>query len=149
MLAAPRLRLIAVNSRFQPRFSMSSRSRAGTRLTQISNHLDPKPFLELNTPFHTERSTRVEDGQGIPKAPKKVEQVKQAIKEVTQLAPEPLAPKKMSNQAPHPALLIPGPIEFDDAVLSSMSHYRYGPISTSTPMRYLHNPANRTSDNPL
>jgi len=30
---------------------------------------------------------------------------------------------KMSNQAPHPALLIPGPIEFDDAVLKSMSHY--------------------------
>ncbi|KAI9751162.1 MAG: hypothetical protein M4579_006180 [Chaenotheca gracillima] len=29
----------------------------------------------------------------------------------------------MSSQAPHPALLIPGPIEFDDAVLQSMSHY--------------------------
>ncbi|KAJ9642550.1 hypothetical protein H2199_004931 [Coniosporium tulheliwenetii] len=29
----------------------------------------------------------------------------------------------MSNQEPHPALLIPGPIEFDDAVLNSMSHY--------------------------
>lgn len=31
----------------------------------------------------------------------------------------------MSNQEPHPALLIPGPIEFDDAVLQAMSHYRY------------------------
>ncbi|TID13627.1 alanine--glyoxylate aminotransferase 1-like [Venturia nashicola] len=30
---------------------------------------------------------------------------------------------KMSNQEPHPALLIPGPIEFDDAVLQAMSHY--------------------------
>ena len=30
---------------------------------------------------------------------------------------------KMSKQAEHPALLIPGPIEFDDEVLSSMSHY--------------------------
>ncbi|KAL1612529.1 hypothetical protein SLS60_000756 [Paraconiothyrium brasiliense] len=29
----------------------------------------------------------------------------------------------MSSQPPHPALLIPGPIEFDDAVLQSMSHY--------------------------
>ncbi|TLD18837.1 PLP-dependent transferase [Venturia nashicola] len=29
----------------------------------------------------------------------------------------------MSNQEPHPALLIPGPIEFDDAVLQAMSHY--------------------------
>ncbi|WPH01066.1 Hypothetical protein R9X50_00390100 [Acrodontium crateriforme] len=31
--------------------------------------------------------------------------------------------KNMSAQADHPALLIPGPIEFDDAVLQSMSHY--------------------------
>lgn len=27
-------------------------------------------------------------------------------------------------QPEHPTLLIPGPIEFDDAVLESMSHYR-------------------------
>lgn len=32
---------------------------------------------------------------------------------------------KMSSQPEHPTLLIPGPIEFDDAVLQSMSHYRY------------------------
>lgn len=30
----------------------------------------------------------------------------------------------MSSQPDHPTLLIPGPIEFDDAVLQSMSHYR-------------------------
>ncbi|KAI2631686.1 alanine--glyoxylate aminotransferase [Xylaria nigripes] len=30
---------------------------------------------------------------------------------------------KMSSQPSHPTLLIPGPIEFDDAVLQSMSHY--------------------------
>ncbi|KAK8215174.1 hypothetical protein M8818_002184 [Zalaria obscura] len=29
----------------------------------------------------------------------------------------------MSSQPPHPALLIPGPIEFDDQVLQAMSHY--------------------------
>ncbi|KAL9080682.1 MAG: hypothetical protein Q9157_000569 [Trypethelium eluteriae] len=29
----------------------------------------------------------------------------------------------MSNQPPHPALLIPGPVEFDDEVLQSMGHY--------------------------
>ncbi|KAK1998546.1 alanine-glyoxylate aminotransferase [Colletotrichum falcatum] len=29
----------------------------------------------------------------------------------------------MSSQPPHPTLLIPGPIEFDDAVLQAMSHY--------------------------
>lgn len=31
----------------------------------------------------------------------------------------------MSSQPAHPTLLIPGPIEFDDAVLQSMSHFRY------------------------
>lgn len=31
---------------------------------------------------------------------------------------------KMSSQPEHPTLLIPGPIEFDDAVLQSMSHFR-------------------------
>lgn len=35
---------------------------------------------------------------------------------------------KMSSQPSHPTLLIPGPIEFDDAVLQSMSHYRSAPI---------------------
>ena len=31
---------------------------------------------------------------------------------------------KMSKQAEHPTLLVPGPIECDDDVLQSMSHYR-------------------------
>lgn len=30
----------------------------------------------------------------------------------------------MSSQPEHPALLIPGPIEFDDAVLQAMGHFR-------------------------
>ncbi len=30
----------------------------------------------------------------------------------------------MPGQPEHPALLIPGPVEFDDEVLQSMSHYR-------------------------
>lgn len=33
----------------------------------------------------------------------------------------------MSNQEPHATLLIPGPIEFDDEVLKTMSHFRYLP----------------------
>ena len=41
-----------------------------------------------------------------------------------QVAKEEPAPK-MSSQPPHAALMIPGPIEFDDAVLQSMSHFRY------------------------
>ena len=126
MFAAPRLRLLSVNCRLQPRASMSSR--AGSRLKQISKHLDSKPFLELNTPFSTERSARPEDDKGNrirPTPPKKVQvqTVKKEVAEVKKLAPEPT--NKMSNQPSHPALLIPGPIEFDDAVLNSMSHYRY------------------------
>ncbi|KAK0389827.1 hypothetical protein NLU13_3400 [Sarocladium strictum] len=41
----------------------------------------------------------------------------------------------MSSQPEHPTLLIPGPIEFDDAVLNSMSHYsesHVGPGFVST-----------------
>ncbi|TWU78869.1 hypothetical protein ED733_007649 [Metarhizium rileyi] len=41
----------------------------------------------------------------------------------------------MSSQASHPALMIPGPIEFDDAVLQSMAHYsesHVGPGFVST-----------------
>ena len=29
------------------------------------------------------------------------------------------------RQPEHPALLIPGPVEFDDDVLGAMSHYRW------------------------
>jgi len=41
----------------------------------------------------------------------------------------------MSSQPAHPTLLIPGPIEFDDAVLQSMSHYsesHVGPAFVAT-----------------
>jgi alanine-glyoxylate transaminase/serine-glyoxylate transaminase/serine-pyruvate transaminase len=130
MFAAPRLRLLASRQLPSPRASMSSR--AGSRLKQISKHLDAKPFLELNTPFSTERSARLEDDKGnrVPPPAKKVQEVKKEVQEVKKLAPEPPKPKTMSSQPSHPALLIPGPIEFDDAVLNSMSHYRYGIISS-------------------
>lgn len=36
---------------------------------------------------------------------------------------------KMSNQQDHPTLLIPGPIEFDDEVLASMSHFSQSHVS--------------------
>lgn len=111
----------SVNSRLLPRMAPTSRS-ASSRLNQISKHIDSKPFLELNTPFSTERSSRLEDDRGNTlKRPKPQEKnIEQPVKKS-----EPAPPKKMSNQPPHPALLIPGPIEFDDEVLNSMSHYRY------------------------
>lgn len=87
-----------------------------SRLNLISGHLSKKPFLELNTPFSTERTAHLEDEDG------KV--LLRKTKEL-QVEPEAKAPAAMSSQPPHAALMIPGPIEFDDAVLQSMSHYRY------------------------
>lgn len=129
-------------------------SRAKSRVDQLAKHLDspPKPFLELNTPFSTERSSRLEDDNGkrivrpVPSGPRTdhvpVRQIKANppkspqtpnFAKSTESAPKSLPktpqspkqpPKAMSTQAAHPALLIPGPIEFHDDVLSSMSHYR-------------------------
>ncbi|KAJ5226880.1 uncharacterized protein N7469_006886, partial [Penicillium citrinum] len=83
------------------------------RLSLISRHLDQRlPLPDLNTPFSTERDSLAPDDleykpidRSIPPSP----------------LPEPQP--NMSIQAPHNTLLIPGPIEFDDAVLQSMSHY--------------------------
>ncbi|OAK95736.1 PLP-dependent transferase [Phaeosphaeriaceae sp. SRC1lsM3a] len=98
----------------------TSRASATSRIDQISKHLESKPFLELNTPFSTERSARFEDEQGNVRRSRPQEKRPQPP---PAKKAEPEKPKKMSNQKPHPALLIPGPIEFDDAVLDSMSHY--------------------------
>ena len=85
------------------------------RLSLISRHLDQRlPLPNLNTPFSTERSSQAPDDieykpidRTLPSSP------------TTTTTPQP----KMSAQAPHNTLLIPGPIEFDDAVLQSMAHY--------------------------
>ncbi|KAF2117504.1 pyridoxal phosphate-dependent transferase [Lophiotrema nucula] len=120
---------------------MSSRAKSSptSRLKLFSKHLNSpsptststfleKPFLELNTPFSTERSAHWEDEQGkIIRKSKFQEKIEEKTKEeATQTEQEQSERKqsaKMSKQAPHAALMIPGPIEFDDAVLESMSHY--------------------------
>ena len=84
------------------------------RLSLISRHLENRPVLEINTPFSTERqSTGPDDVDYTP---------------IKRDPPKPAPPEqkehKMPNQPDHPTLLIPGPIEFDDAVLDSMGHYR-------------------------
>jgi len=73
----------------------------------------------LNTPFSTERSARLEDERGNIRRTQSQEQRNQQPRNKVETQP----PQKMSKQPAHPALLIPGPIEFDDAVLDSMSHY--------------------------
>lgn len=121
-LAYPARFLNAISSRSYPTISrMTSRASANSRLNQLSKHLDSKPFLELNTPFSTERTGHLEDAQG-----NRIPRIKpQVIKKAEPQQPKKEeTPKMASSQAPHPALMIPGPIEFDDEVLKSMSFYR-------------------------
>ncbi|KAL2131132.1 hypothetical protein VTI74DRAFT_5517 [Chaetomium olivicolor] len=75
------------------------------RLSLISRHL--APVYPINTPFTVERLPDTIDTSLLPKT---------QSRSLSTSA-------KMSAQPPHPTLLIPGPIEFDDAVLQSMSHF--------------------------
>lgn len=77
------------------------------RLSLISRHL--APVYPINTPYAVERLPSTVDTSLLPRI---------QVREITTTTP------KMS-QPTHPTLLIPGPIEFDDAVLQSMSHFRY------------------------
>lgn len=103
----------------------SNGRRANPRLSLISRHLNQLlPLPNLNTPFSSERSSaEPDDIEYNPPSPP------------TLLDPSPPVPSqqrvvKMSSvQVPHDTLLIPGPIEFDDEVLKSMSHYAYVPHS--------------------
>ncbi|KAF2127165.1 PLP-dependent transferase [Dothidotthia symphoricarpi CBS 119687] len=104
-------------------------SRARSRLDQVSRHVDSKSFLAVNTPFSTERSARIVDDQGnVIKQKSQPQPQEKGPKKIEPEVPEPPR-KKMSNQPPHATLLIPGPIEFDDAVLQSMSHYSESHVS--------------------
>ena len=76
------------------------------RLSLISRHL--APVYPINTPYTVERLPDTVDTSLLPKTQSR------------NLSTSPT----MSSQPAHPTLLIPGPIEFDDAVLQSMSHYR-------------------------
>lgn len=90
----------------------SGRGSANARLSLISRHFDQRlPLPELHTPFSSERQSLEPDD---------VE-----YKPIDRPLPASLATQRniMSSQAAHNTLLIPGPIEFDDAVLQSMSHY--------------------------
>jgi hypothetical protein len=110
--------------------------RAISRLGLFASHLaqTQKPILELNTPFSVERTSSPEDhAEIIADESRKILEVQQAealkeqekhLKKEIEAQKEKKRPAIMSTQEPHPALLIPGPIEVDDAVLQSMSHFR-------------------------
>jgi alanine-glyoxylate transaminase/serine-glyoxylate transaminase/serine-pyruvate transaminase len=90
--------------------------RAGPRLKLFQQHLEP--LSHLNTPFSTERAAPITPDPDPLSKQARYYSSRRSIAEVKEV------PVKMSTQEPHPALLIPGPIEFDDAVLQAMSHYR-------------------------
>ncbi|KAF2721466.1 PLP-dependent transferase [Polychaeton citri CBS 116435] len=108
------------------------------RLDLISRHFNSHPQIPLNTPFSIERQSSHGDDideQSPPSTqPRKPDlgskrQIRDFSTQTINLLPKeengktPTAQPKMSSQAPHAALMIPGPIEFDDQVLQSMSHY--------------------------
>lgn len=94
-------------------YSSNNNFTTNSRLSLISRHFHTTPQLELSTPYSTERSSLVETDLDQPPASK------QSIADTKRPS------IKMSSQPPHPAVLIPGPIEYDDEVLQSMSHFRY------------------------
>ncbi len=105
-------------------------SRAQSRLSLITRHLDTRLPIKINTPYSAERdAARSKDIEHpphlLPPPPKR------PPNRPPSSPPVPSNQRKMSSstQAAHPTLLIPGPIEFDDAVLEAMSHYRYVHIS--------------------
>ncbi|KAK4190151.1 alanine--glyoxylate aminotransferase 1 [Podospora australis] len=83
------------------------------RLSLISRHL--APVYPINTPYTVERIPDTIDTSLLPK---------------NQTRTLSTTTIKMS-QPPHATLLIPGPIEFDDAVLQSMSHFSESHVSPS------------------
>ncbi|MCJ1308365.1 hypothetical protein MMC25_002018 [Agyrium rufum] len=104
------------------------------RLSLIERHLKPHSTFELNTPYSTERlSSPYKEEDEVPHNPL----VREAPKDIVASASKSSGKKetdpedetkgkkasKMSSQPPHATLLIPGPIEFSDEVLGSMSHY--------------------------
>ncbi len=89
-------------------------------MSLISRHLVQAPRFQLNTPYAALRDASVEDDiEYKPSRPDFIKQPKQKTEETNRMA------TNTSEQPDHPTVLIPGPIEFDQEVLQSMSHYRY------------------------
>lgn len=110
-----RIRPLSITSSISRSVNLAHRRLANERLSLIHRHLNHRPDLEINTPYSTERISQPSDD--IPWTP--------YIRPKPDIS-KPLQKRhivEMSTQPEHPTLLIPGPVEFDDAVLQSMSHY--------------------------
>lgn len=88
-----------------PRMGLDNRP--SSRIALVAQHLSPAPFI--TTAARSFSASPVTSST--------------PSRSSSQSGSRPLS--TMSTQPEHPTLLIPGPIEFDDAVLNSMSHYRY------------------------
>lgn len=104
------------------------------RLDLISRHFNSNAQVPLNTPFSIERNSSRSDDLEYPSSVAK-QQTRQfgtqtsSAQETKSTETPAETTANMSSQAPHPTLLIPGPIEFDDQVLQSMSHYSESHVS--------------------
>ncbi|ODH50294.1 hypothetical protein GX48_03566 [Paracoccidioides brasiliensis] len=99
-------------------------SRANPRLSLISRHLDQRlPLPALNTPFSTERSVSVEPDDLEYNPPPRASPLLNNIINNHNSSTTAQRTREMSTQASHATVLIPGPVEFDHAVLQSMSHF--------------------------
>ena len=129
ILAAPLRHLLRAPPRL---FTLAS---PRDRLSLISRHFQSNAHdsVPLNTPFSFERQSSpdndipherriVRRNKPLPRAQKRDFSV-QTVSAQEEGKRSKSAAVKMSQQAPHPALLIPGPVEFSDEVLQSMSHY--------------------------
>lgn len=83
------------------------------RLSLLSRHLNPSVDVQLTTPYSTERKLIGEE-----------DLARRFSLQTDQISNRSRA-TMTSKQAQHPTVLIPGPVEFDDAVLESMSHFSY------------------------
>lgn len=104
-------------------------STASTRLSLISRHLDTyhtSSYPPINTPYTTERSSLPFSDDDLPyhppPPPAKVPHPTSPSRIQTRSLST-SSSSKMSTQAEHPSLLIPGPIEISDEVTQAMGHY--------------------------
>ena len=120
--------------RAKPSSSSSSSSQssltASSRLSLIHRHLDHRIALpDLNTPYSTERgyvTVEPDDVEYKPLDRTKGLQLDQGRGRSASTQTRKMdETAKGSAQKPHPALMIPGPIEFSDEVLGSMGFYAY------------------------
>ncbi|EME44366.1 hypothetical protein DOTSEDRAFT_72010 [Dothistroma septosporum NZE10] len=102
----------------------SGRMSPKDRLSQISRHFEYSgQDIPLNTPYSIDRDNQSARSSAFRGPEQKRDLSHSAISLEEEGKRAKPAAANMSSQPPHPTLLIPGPIEFDDAVLQSMSHY--------------------------